>query len=220
VLDAACDARTISTARANRSAKWQTSRTRIFLLSPANASGIKGQRLLGSASNCELAVRLRDGGVALGEVYRFISSLYFRGKLEYAQRFQNPPQGVGGVQVITGSGLMLPETVITLKQLQEISAIPIDAKNSDYRLLLGRDLIHLREIVGGGVDVILLGSVATDKYIAPLQAVFGERLLFPREFLGLGDMSRGSILLRSCTQGLELEYVAVEKIVPRVDRSA
>ena len=220
--DLASDVRTISIARGNQASEGRAaaSRTRIFLLSPANASGIKGQRLLSCASSCELAIGLREAGVPLGEVYRFISSLYFRGKLEYAQRFQNPPQGVAGVQIITGSGLMLPETVITLEQLQKISATSIDAKNTDYRLPLDRDLLRLRDAVGGDVEVILLGSVATYKYIDPIQAVFGERLLFPREFLGLGDMSRGSILLRCCAQGSELEYVHVGKVILKVARSS
>jgi hypothetical protein len=220
--DVARDARTIATAGANQTAEEQptTSRTRIFLLSPANASGIKGQRLFAPASSCELALRLRNGGVALGEIYRFISSLYFRGKLEYAQRFQHAPEGVAGVQIITGAGLMLPETVITLERLQTVSATSIDAKNTSYRLPLDRDLLRLREVAGDGVDVILLGSVATYKYIDPIKAVFGERLLFPKEFLGVGDMSRGSMLLRSCAQGRELEYIPVRNIVPRVGLSA
>jgi hypothetical protein len=185
---------------------------RIFLLSPANASGIKGQRLLASTPQSDLGVRLRGSGAQLGEVYRFISSLYFRGKLEYAQRFQNPPRGVAGVQIITGVGLMLPETVVTLNQLQKISATSIDAKNESYRRALDGDLVQLRERIESDVDIILLGSIATAKYIAPIQAVFGKRLLFPRDFQGLGDMSRGSMLLRSCGQGAELQYVAAEAI--------
>jgi hypothetical protein len=188
-------------------------RRRIFLLSPANASGIKGQRLLGRATQCDLGLRLRDGGAPLGEVYRFISSLYFRGKIEYAQRFQNPPQGIAGVQVITGVGLMLPETMVTLSELQKISGTSIDAKNESYRRALDCDLLKLKEQVGSEIDVVLLGSIATSKYIAPIQAVFGKRLLFPRDFLGLGDMSRGSMLLRCCGQGSELEYVAAETII-------
>jgi hypothetical protein len=183
---------------------------RIFLLSPANASGIKGQRLLNPRGESELALRLRDAGAPLGEVYRFISSLYFRGKLDYAEKFQNPPRGVAGVHIITGAGLMLPETVITLSDLRRISATSIDAKNSHYRLPLDMDLLRLRELVGDETDVILLGSVATSKYITPIRGVFGERLLFPRDFLGLGDMSRGSILLRCCAQGAELAYLSVE----------
>lgn len=185
---------------------------RIFLLSPANASGIKGQRLLNPTGESELALRLRDAGAPLGEVYRFISSLYFRGKLDYAEKFQNPPQGVAGVHIITGAGLMLHETVITLSDLRRISATSIDAKNSYYRLPLDMDLLRLRELVGDETDVILLGSVATSKYITPIREVFGERLLFPRDFLGLGDMSRGSILLRCCAQGAELAYLSVEHI--------
>jgi hypothetical protein len=187
-------------------------RARIFLLSPANASGIKGQRLLHATGESDLALRLRDAGAPLGEVYRFISSLYFRGKLDYAEKFQNPPRGVAGVHIITGAGLMLPESVITLSELRRISATSIDAKNSHYRLPLDLDLLRLRQVVGNETDVILLGSVATSKYITPIQEVFGERLLVPRDFLGLGDMSRGSILLRCCAQGSELAYVPVERI--------
>jgi hypothetical protein len=188
-------------------------RTRIFLLSPANISGIKGQRLLNPAGDSELTLRLRNSGATLGEVYRFISSLYFRGKLDYAQRFQNPPRGIAGVQIITGTGLMLPEAVITLSDLRRISATSIDEKNSNYRRPLDSDLLRLRERVSDETEVILLGSVATSKYITPIREVFGRRLLFPRAFLGLGDMSRGSILLRCCAQGAELEYRPVETIL-------
>jgi hypothetical protein len=188
-------------------------RTQIFLLSPANVAGIKGQRLLNPSGDSDLALRLRDSGATLGEVYRFISSLYFRGKLDYAQRFQSAPHGVAGVQIITGAGLMLPETVITLSDLRRISATSIDAKNSDYRLSLDSDLLRLRERVSDETEIILLGSIATSKYITPIREVFGKRLLFPRAFLGLGDMSRGSILLRYCAQGEELEYRPVETIL-------
>jgi hypothetical protein len=145
-------------------------------------------------------------------VYQFISSLYFRGKLEYARKFQNPPRATAGVQIITGSGLMLPETPITLGEFQKISATSIDAGNADYRRPLDHDLVRLRESVGCEVDIILLGSVATPKYITPILEVFGERLLFPREFVGRGDMSRGSMLLRCCAEGSELEYIPAEKM--------
>jgi hypothetical protein len=188
-------------------------RSRIFLLSPANASGIRGQRLLGSTPQSDLGLRLRGGGAPLGEVYRFISSLYFRGKLEYAQRFKNPPPGAAGVQIITGVGLMLPETIVTLNELQRISGTSIDAKNESYRLALEGDLLRLREEVGSDIDMILLGSIATSKYIDPIQSVFGKRLLFPRDFLGLGDMSRGGMLLQSCGQGAELQYVPAEGMI-------
>jgi hypothetical protein len=195
-------------------------RSRIFLLSPANASGIKGQRLLSGTAQSEFAQRLASSGIPLGEIYRYISSLYFRGKLDYAERFQNPPRGVAGVQIITGAGLILPQTPVTLDELRRISATPIDAKNSEYRLHLDFDLLRLRELTGCDTDVILLGSIATPKYITPLREVFGERLFFPADFLGCGDMSRGSILLRCCAQGSELAYMPVEKILPIPRRSS
>jgi hypothetical protein len=187
-------------------------RARIFLLSPANAAGVRGQRLFSQEAEFDLARRLRELGAPLGEVYRFISSLYFRGKLDYAERFQSPPHGVAGVQIITGAGLMLPGTLVTLNDLRRISSIPIDAGNSHYRLSLDSDLLRLREMVGTETDIILLGSVASSKYIAPLREVFGPRLLFPKDFLGLGDMSRGSMLLRCCAQAAELVYLPVEHI--------
>lgn len=195
-------------------------RTRIFLLSPANASGVNGQRLLGASGESDLALRLRGSGAPLGEVYRFISRLYFRGKLDYAEKFQNPPRGIAGVQIITGAGLMLPETVIALSDLRRISSTAIDIKNSHYRRPLDSDLLRLREVVGNETDVILLGSVATSKYITPITEVFRERLLFPKDFLGRGDMSRGSMLLGCCAQGLELEYLPVETIKRAARKSA
>lgn len=179
----------------------------IFLLSPANASGVKGKRLLDRDGQSQLAQRLRQTGAPLGEVYRFISSLYFRGKLEYAARFRNPPAGVAGVYIITGAGLRLPEVMVTRDELEKISATSIDARNPAYRLALERDLCNLRENVGDETQLILLGSIATSKYVAPLLSAFGERLLYPGDFLGLGDMSRGSLLLQCCSTGLPLAYL-------------
>jgi hypothetical protein len=182
-------------------------RRTIFLLSPANASGIRGQRLLGVDGKSPLAERLRQSGAPVGDVYQFISSLYFRGKLAYARQFTNPPLGVPGVHIITGAGLILPETSVTLEELRRISATAIDADNSAYRLPLDRDLLLLRQLAGFETDVILLGSIATRKYVTPLLAVFGERLLFPKDFLGVGDMSRGSLLLRCCSTMSTLDYL-------------
>lgn len=191
-----------------------TGRQAIFLLSPANASGIRGQRLLGADSKSDLAQRLRQYGAPLGEVYQFISSLYFRGKLAYAKQFTNPPPGVAGIHIITGAGLILPETAVTLDELRRISATAIDADNSAYRLPLDRDLFQLRKRVGCETDVILLGSIATCKYLTPLLAVFGERLLFPKDFLGRGDMSRGSLLLRCCLTRSPLDYLPAAGLAP------
>src|SRR5262249_62023500 len=66
----------------------------------------------------------------------------------------------------------------------------------------------LREHMGARCEVVLLGSIATPKYIEPL-SIFGERLVFPAEFVGRGDMSRGGLLLRCVREQTELSYVPV-----------
>ena len=55
--------------------------------------------------------------------------------------------------------------------------------------------------------VVLLGSIATAKYLEPLKAVLGPRLRVPREFIGRGDMSRGALMLRCASEGRELTYI-------------
>src|SRR5215467_1532694 len=51
-------------------------RHRIFLLSPANASGARARLLLNATCATELGLRLRGEGVRLGELFSFMSSLY------------------------------------------------------------------------------------------------------------------------------------------------
>ncbi len=63
--------------------------------------------------------------------------------------------------------------------------------------------------IGPDCDVVLLGSIASPKYVDVLTAIFGERLLFPIDFVGRGDMSRGGLLLRHARDGVELDYVPV-----------
>src|SRR5262249_8544354 len=59
----------------------------------------------------------------------------------------------------------------------------------------------------GGVG--RLGSIASPKYLKVLLQIFGDRLRFPIDFVGRGDMSRGGLLLRKAAEGVELEYVNV-----------
>ena len=187
-----------------------TFRRRIFLLSPANASGLRAKGLLRPDARSDLAQRLRGAGAPLGEVYGFISSLYFRGKLAYAETFQNPPDGADGIYIITASaGLMSPRANITLRDLQNISSAAVDVANRDYREPLDRDLLQLRSRIDPQTEIVLLGSVATPKYVEPLLASFSDRLFFPRDFAGRGDMSRGGLLLRCVSSGNELIYVPV-----------
>jgi len=194
---------------------------RIFLLSPANASGLRAKMILSDRAQFTLAARLRREGLPLGEIFSFISGLYFRGKLAYAQAFAPAVSGDARSFVITaGGGLIPPETIFTIDMLREISSIPIEAKDARYREPLERDARKLRERIGTACDVVLLGSVATPKYVEPLLGIFGERLMFPAEFAGRGDMSRGGLMLRCARSGEELTYVPVATSVRHGPRPA
>jgi len=91
---------------------------RIFLLSPASVAGIRAQLVMREGADFEMARRLRQSGVSLGELFSFVSGLYFRGKLAYARAFGNAPPNVEGAFVITSSGgLVSPDALMTLERL-------------------------------------------------------------------------------------------------------
>jgi hypothetical protein len=195
--------------------------TRVFLLSPANASGVRAKMLFNDRSEFELALRIRQSGAPLGEIYSFISGLYFRGKLTYAETFLNPPTGVAGIHIITpAAGLVLPNTIVTLADLQRISAANVDSSDHLYREPLDRDAALLRSHIEPGTDVVLLGSIASSKYVEPLLEIFGEQLVSPAEFVGRGDMSRGGLLLRSSSAGTQLQYVSLARAARHGKRPA
>lgn len=183
---------------------------RIFLLSPANASGTRAKTLLRKGAAFELAQRLQTTGVPLGEAFAFISGLYFRGKLAYAKAFAAPPEGLPGVMVITAcGGLFSPDRRVTREDLRKISAAPVKAREPRYRVPLQRDARRLAQHASENYEVVLLGSIATPKYVEPLLEIFGERLVFPAEFAGRGDMSRGGLMLRCVRDGIQLNYTSV-----------
>ncbi len=186
-------------------------RRRVFLLSPANPGGERARLLLREEAQFPLAQRLRTrDGVPLGEVFTFLSGLYFRGKLTYARAFAQPPEGEPGLWIITSNeGLLPPEAPMTRKRLLAFGDSPIDAENERYRLPFERDARRLARRCGEGCDVVLLGSVASGKYVDVLAGIFGERLLFPADFVGRGDMSRGGLCLRAADSGEELAYAPV-----------
>ena len=182
----------------------------LFLLSPAHCGGRRAQLLLNGEASFPLAVRLRQAGAPLGEVFSFLSGLYFRGKLAYATTFAHPPRGVPGVLVITPSrGLLLPEQAVVIDTLREFATVDVHAGDTRYRAPLERDAQLLAAHLPPRCEVVLLGSIATTKYLDVLDATFGGRLRFPAAFVGRGDMSRGGLLLRRAAEGAELEYVPV-----------
>lgn len=192
---------------------------RIFLLSPAHCGGKRAQLLLNQRAVFPLAVRLRSAaGVSLGEAFSFLSGLYFRGKLAYADRFARPPGGGTGVHVITTDrGLVSAATDIGVDDLRRFGTVDISSDQPEYRVPLTRDAAALGQ--ADNIEVVLLGSVATGKYVDVLLEALGERLLFPADFVGRGDMSRGALLLQAVKEGSELDYRPVAGAVRRGRRA-
>jgi hypothetical protein len=191
-----------------------TSAHRVFLLSPARAGGPRYEMLVREQASFDLALKLRQGAATIGEVYSFISGLYFRGKLTYAESFRAAPAGVPAVLLIVpGAGLIPPETPVTIDQLRAISDIPVDERNAAYRDALLKAARLLNEHAGPACLHVLLGSIASGKYIEPLLDVFAERLVFPADFVGRGDMSRGGLMLRHAHTRVELTYIPVQGAV-------
>ncbi len=191
------------------------SHPRVFLLSPARLDGIRARAIFEPKRPGELARALRTReGAPIGDVFRMLSGLYFRGKLVYATRFARPPGGAAwigsGALVITANrGLVPAETRVTIEHLEAFAETDIHESARQFRGPLVRDAELLRAALGDAGEVVLLGSVAKAKYTAPLLEVFGDRLLFPGDFVGRGDMSRGGLLLRATDDATELRYVKV-----------
>ena len=193
--------------------------SRIFLLSPAHCGGLRAQMVLRERASFDLAQRVRVAGAPLGEVFSFLSGLYFRGKLTYARAFANAADGRAGVFVITPTdGLRPADEPVDLARLRRFATVDIAGDDPRYREPLDRDARQLARRIGPGGEVVLLGSIATGKYVEPLLAVLGERLRFPADFVGRGDMSRGGLLLRCARAGTELTYVGVRDAVRRGPR--
>lgn len=181
----------------------------VFLLSPANLAGKRGRLLLDSRGASQLARQLRSpSGAPLGELFSFVSSLYFRGKLAYAQAFGSTPPGP--LVMTAGGGLCDVREPVTLARLQGWSSVAIDHHNPHFTAPLIRQATALLDASTPDTRFVLLGSVASRKYTVPLLEVFGERLLFPAAFAGRGDMSRGSLLLEAVSAGRELDYCSVQ----------
>ena len=193
---------------------------RLFLLSPANVAGRRAKMLLNPMASFELARRLRTGdGVPLGEAFAFMSGLYFRGKLAYARAFAHAPEGCAGVLVITSNrGLISADALVTPAELQAYSDVPINASDERYSRPLIRDALAVAAACGIDCSIVLLGSVASGKYVDHLLPIFGKRLHFPKEFVGRGDMSRGGLLLRSVTEKRLLTHIPVAGTVRRGSR--
>jgi len=190
-------------------------RERVFLLSPAYAGGRRAQMILNDRAQFELAKQLRNKrGATIAEVFAFLSGLYFRGKITYAATFASPTDGSSGVFVITPTrGLVDATSTIRLPDLREFAEVDIDEADPRYRKPLERTVRRLARQIGARCEVVLLGSIATGKYVDVLLGTFGKRLCFPADFVGRGDMSRGGLMLRCAHDRQELRYISVEGAV-------
>jgi hypothetical protein len=198
---------------------------RVFLLSPARAGGPRYEMLVREQAGFDVAVKLRQGSATVGEIYAFISGLYFRGKMAYAEAFCAAPRGIPPALVIVpGVGLIPPETPVAMEQLRAIADVRVDERNETYRDALLQAAALVDKHAGPTCLHVLLGSIASDKYTDPLLKVFGERLVFPIDFVGRGDMSRGGLMLRCARSGIELPYTPVQQAArhgvrpPRLER--
>ena len=191
---------------------------RVFLLSPANCGGERAQLLFAPNANFDLARRLRTrGGAPLGVVMSVVSGLYVRGKLTYAARFGVP------LVITPHAGLRPPDEPVTLARLRAAARVDIHHENQRYLRPLLASARAVASVLKSDDGVTLLGSIASEKYVAALLQIFGGRLTFPKAFVGRGDMSRGGLLLRSVRFDVELEYVPVMGAVrhgPRPPRLA
>ncbi len=187
----------------------------VFLLSPASLSGARARQLASPRARFPAAERFRSAeGVPLAEAYSFLSALYFRGKIAYARRFARPPAGLDGVGIwiiAPGYGLVPPGWALTVERWRRLRRVPVDPARRAYVRPLAAEAAQVAARLGEG-RAVLLGSVATGKYVDVLSPVFGDRLVFPRCFAGLGDMSRGSLLLRAAASGVELDYATLDAL--------
>jgi hypothetical protein len=132
----------------------------VFLLSPANASGVRAAMLVRPAAQFDLALELRsERGAALGAVFQFMSGLYFRGKLAYAREFARPPRGLDGALVIVpGRGLVPAGERVRPEDLAAFAAVPIDVRDLRYTGPLLAAAEDLARRLGPEGDAVLLGA--------------------------------------------------------------
>jgi len=181
--------------------------SKVFLLSPANMSGLRARQLTSPRAKFD-AARLYQSpeGVPIAIAYAFMSALYFRGKIAYALQFA-PTSDI--FVIAPGFGLVTPDWRITAERMRVLAKTEVDVRKRNYRKPLERSALELAERLDEDSQVVLLGSVASGKYVDILRPVFGERLVFPAMFAGLGDMSRGGLLLRAARADRELEYTSL-----------
>src|SRR5215217_3993891 len=134
---------------------------RVFLLSPARLDGARARMLFHPVTMFPVARALRSvQGAPIGDVFSFLSGLYFRGKLAYARAFAAPPDrdsaisGAGVFVITPAAGLRSPDTPVTLAALRAFAGIDVSPANPKYRRPLERSAKAIAADVGGACDVV------------------------------------------------------------------
>lgn len=183
---------------------------RIFLLSPARCDGRRARMLLAPSASFELARRVRSRtGAPIGDVFSFLSGLYFRGKLAYGRAYGRSNGPTSAYVITTDRGLVPPDALVRRGDLAAFAKVDIATAGARHSEPLRRDVERLAAEIGRSGRIVLLGSIATGRYADTLIDVLGDRVLFPTAFVGRGDMSRGGLMLRSVRDGNELEYAPI-----------
>jgi hypothetical protein len=185
----------------------------VMLLSPAKLNGKRGRLLFNPEAEFSVARELRSSaGAPLADVFSFVSGLYFRGKVGYAREFARTNNGLPAALVISaGGGLCTLDERVTLERLRGWAEVSIHEENPHFTAPLYRHAAALLDAHEPTTRFVLLGSVASNKYVVPLLEIFGEQLLYPSAFAGRGDMSRGALMLRAVRERRELEYEPVTR---------
>lgn len=191
----------------------------LFLLSPAKVSGARAGYLLNPDAQFATARAFHREGLPLGEIFAFASGLYFRGKLTYARHFATATTR-DEIRVITSNrGLLSPDLRIGPDELKAFGGVDIDGADPRYLEPIRAHGVELAKSLDRDGFAILLGSIATAKYRDVLLECFRDRLVFPADFVGRGDMSRGGLLLRSARENAVLRYTSVQGAMLRGKRA-
>ena len=184
---------------------------RIFLLSPASTDGLRAQQLTSPRAGFGAAERYRSPeGVTIEEAFTFMSSLYFRGKIGYARHFAAPPPELALGSRTTASWSSLPASGwcrracrITPEEMKKLRRTPVDLKSRAYCAPMKKHVEQLRDLAPDGLGGAP-GQRRDRQVRGPAAAGPRDRLLFPRDFAGAGDMKRGGMMLRAVREDREL----------------
>jgi hypothetical protein len=177
-----------------------------FLLSPAHLGGARAARLTSLDARFAVAQSYRDGTLSIGEAFSWISALYFRAKLRYARHF-GARHGGGPAQVIApGFGLVAEDWLLSGERFTRLCQVPVDTQDRRFRQPLEAACAGLARSLDRDDRIVFLGGLAGDRYLAVLAPALGPRLFVPIDFVGRGQMQRGSLLLQAIAENRELAY--------------